>query len=185
RRTYLIGVLAKVVVDIAKTLGKPLAVEKLDFGKDRLDTNKRFNRMAANFPFQKMIAAVMRKAFKEGVGVKQVWPAHTSTIGYWKYMRRYGIIIHHAAALVIARRAIGCKERITKELRQKIQAVREKLNQKANSLPGEGKGMTRKVKRLFKQLDGKIPVYNGLTRFQQESFYTVWHDLKKLVLLSR
>ncbi|OAT80872.1 hypothetical protein [Desulfotomaculum copahuensis] len=100
-------------------------------------------------------------------------------------MRRYGIIIHHAAALVIARRAIGCKERITKELKQKIQTVREKLNQKANSLPGEGKGMTRKVKRLFKQLDGKVPVYNGLTRFQQESFYSAWHDLKKLVLLSR
>ncbi|WP_242868840.1 IS200/IS605 family accessory protein TnpB-related protein, partial [Desulfotomaculum copahuensis] len=82
RRTYLIGVLARVVVDIAKTLGKPLAVEKLDFGKDRLDTNKRFNRMAANFPYKKMIETVMRKAFKEGVGVKQVWPAHTSTIGY-------------------------------------------------------------------------------------------------------
>jgi len=55
RRTYLIGVLARVVVDIAKVLGKPLAGEKLDFSKNRLDTNKKFNRMAANFPFKKMI----------------------------------------------------------------------------------------------------------------------------------
>ncbi|BCV22235.1 hypothetical protein hamaS1_23040 [Moorella sp. Hama-1] len=185
RRTYLIGVLAQVVVSITRALGKPLAVEKLDFGKDRLDTNKRFNRMAANFPFKKMIVAVMRKAFKEGVEVRPVWPAHTSTIGYWKYRQRYGITIHHAAALVIARRAIGFKERITKELKQRVQAVREKLIPKANSLPGEGKGMTRKVKRLVTQLDGKIPVHNGLTRFKQESFYSAWHDLKQLALANR
>jgi IS605 OrfB family transposase len=185
RRTYLIGVLAKVVVDIAKTLGKPIALEELDFGKDRLDTDRKFNRMAANFPFKKMVEAVIRRAFREGVGVKQVWPAHTSTIGYWKYMERYGIIIHHAAALVIARRAIGFTERIINELKQKVQVLKEKLSQKVSSLPGEGKGMTRKVKRLFKQLDEKIPVHNGLTRFKQESFQSVWRDLKQLALSSR
>jgi IS605 OrfB family transposase len=185
RRIYLTGVLAKAVVDIAKVLGKPIALEDLDFGKDRLDTDRKFNRMAANFPFKKIIEAVMRKACKEGVGVKPVRPAHTSTIGYWKYMQRYGVIIHHAAALVIARRAIGFKERITKELTQKVQAVKEKLILKVNSLPGEGKGMTRKVKRLFKQPDRKVLVHNGLTRFKQESFYSVWHDLKQLALLSR
>ncbi|NSW84595.1 MAG: transposase, partial [Syntrophothermus sp.] len=70
RRTYLIGVLAKVVVDIAKTLGKPIALESLDFGKDRFDTDRKFNRMAVNFPFKKMVETVIRKAFKEGVGVK-------------------------------------------------------------------------------------------------------------------
>jgi len=185
RRTYLIGVLAKVVVDIAKALGKPLAVEELDFGKERPDTNRKFNRMAANFPFAKMIAAVARRAFKEDVGVKPVKPAHTSTIGYWKYMKRYGVLVHHAAAFVIARRAIGFKERITQELKQKIQAVKEKLTQKVSSLPGEGKGMTRKVKRLFDRLDEKLSVYNGLTRYKQESFYSIWHELKQLALLSR
>jgi IS605 OrfB family transposase len=185
RRTYLIGVLAKVVVDIAKHLRKPIAIENLDFSKDRLDTNKRFNRMAANFPYRKITDAVMRRAYQEGVGIKPVWPAHTSTIGYYKYMERYGITIHHAAAYAIARRAIGFKERITKELKQKIQAVRAKLNQKANSLPGEGKGMTRKVKQLVLRLDEKVPLYNGLTRYQQESFYSAWHDLKQLAYPSR
>ena len=182
RRTYLIGVLAMVVVRIAGILGKPLAVENLDFNKDRLDTNKRFNRMAANFPFKKIIESVARKAFKEGVGIKPVWPAHTSTIGHWKYMRRYGMAIHHAAALVIARRAIGLKEHITGEVRQKVEVVREKLCPRANSLPGEGEGMTRKVRRFFRRLDGKVSVHNGLTRFKQESFYSAWHDLKKLAL---
>ena len=185
RRTYLIGVLAKVVVDIARVLGKPIALENLDFGKDRLDTDRKFNRMAANYPFKKIIEAVTRRAFKEGVGVKPVWPAHTSTIGYYKYMEWYGVIIHHAAALTIARRAIGFRERITNELEQKIQVIKEKLNRKVGSLPGEGKGMTQKVKRLFNRLDEKIPVYNGLDRFKQESFYSVWHDLKQLALSSR
>lgn len=183
RRTYLIGVLAKIAVDIAKLLGKPIALENLNFSKDRLDTNKKFNRMASNFPFKKIIEAVTRKAFKEGVGIKPVWPAHTSTMGYCKYMRRYGITVHHAAALVIARRAMGFQERITKELKQKIQVIIEVLTQKVNSLPGEGKGMTRTAKQLFKHLDRKIPAHNGLTRFKQESFYSVWHGLKRLALL--
>jgi len=201
RRTYLVGVLAKVVVDIGKRLGKPLALEKLDFGKDRLDTNKRFNRMATNFPFQKIVEAVLRRAYKEGVGIKMVWPAHTSTVGYWKYRQRYGITVHHAAALAIARRAMGFKEKIAGELKEKLKALqrtleesskrkerlkqKEKPNQAVDSLPGEGKGMTRKVKRLFWRLDGKIPRHNGLDRFKQESFTSVWHDLKELALLSR
>jgi IS605 OrfB family transposase len=185
RRTYLSGVLAKVVVDIANFLGKPLAVENLDFSKERLDTNKRFNRMAANFPYQKMIEAIIRKACKEGVGIKPVWPAHTSTIGYYKYMARYGITVHHAAAYVIGRRAMGFRERLTKELKEKIQAVKAKLSRKANSLPGEGTGMTRKVGRLFKRLDGKVPLYNGLTRYQQGHLSSVWQDLKQLARASR
>ncbi|SHF67283.1 transposase, IS605 OrfB family, central region, partial [Desulfofundulus australicus DSM 11792] len=77
RRTYLIGVLAKVVVDTAKAFDKPIALEDLDFGKDRLDTDRKFNRMAASFPFKKIIEAVMRRASREGVGVKPVRPAHT------------------------------------------------------------------------------------------------------------
>ena len=183
RRTYLIGVLAKVIVDIAKELGKPVALEKLDFGKDRLDTGKKFNRMASNFPYRKAVEAVIRRAHREGIGIKQVWPAHTSTIGYWKYMQKYGVTVHHAAAYAIARRAMGFKERITRELKQKITAIKEKL--KVNTVPGEGKGMTRKVKRLFNRLDEKLILHNGLTRYKQESFYSVWHELKRLALLSR
>lgn len=64
RRDYLIGVLAKVVGDIAFFLGKPVILEDLEFGKDRLDTNKKFNRMASNFPFAKMVEAVCRRASK-------------------------------------------------------------------------------------------------------------------------
>jgi len=172
-----------VIVDIAKELGKPVALEKLDFSKDRLDTGKKFNRMASNFPYRKVVEAVIRRAHREGIGTKQVWPAHTSTIGYWKYMQKYGVTVHHAAAYAIARRAMGLKERITRELKQRITAIKEKL--KVNTVPREGKGMTRKVKQLFNRLDEKLILHNGLTRYKQESFYSAWYELKRLALLSR
>nr|WP_204616909.1 hypothetical protein [Desulforadius tongensis] len=46
----------------------------------------------------------------------------------------------------------------------------KKLAKKINTLPGEGKGMTRKAKRLFNRLDEKLILYNGLTRYKLGSF---------------
>ncbi len=184
-RDYLIGVLAKVVVDVAFFLGKPIVLENLDFGKDRLDTNKKFNRMASNFPFAKMVEAVCRRAAKEGVPFKLVSPRHTSTIGYWKYMKRYAVPIHCAAALAIGRRAMGFKEKVTKELKHLIAQLKQNLTQKVDSLPREGRGMTRRVGAILKHLDRKLPLHNGLTRQQQMQFYSVWHDFKELALALR
>ncbi len=177
RRTYLTGVLTKVVVDIAKKINLSLSVENLKFNKDRLDTNKRFNRMASNFPYVKMLTAIHSRAHKEGVAVTKVWPAHTSTIGYWKYQQKHGVTTHHAAAYVIARRALYIKERVTKELKQKVIKVKP--------LPTEGKGMPTKSKQLFERLDKKFLIHNDLPRYEQEKFGTIWSDFKKLYLLGR
>ncbi|HAA90157.1 MAG: IS605-like transposase [Thermoanaerobacterales bacterium 50_218] len=185
RRNYLIGVLAKVVVDAAFFLGKPIALEDLDFGKDRLDTNREFNRMASNFPFAKMVDAVCRRAVKEGVAFKLTPPRHTSTIGCWKYMRRFAVPVHCAAALVIGRRAMGFKERVTKELKQLVAKIKQNLTQKVNFLPREGEGMTRRVGALLRRLERKIQAHNGLTQKQQEAYYSVWHDFKELALALR
>ena len=186
RRDYLIGVLAKVVVDIAFFLGKPIALEDLDFGKDRLDTNKKFNRMASDFPFAKMVEAVCRRAVKEGVSFKLVPARHTSTTGYWKYMERYAVPVHCAAALVVGRRAMGFKERVTKELKQLVAQIKQNLTQKVNpDTPGEGEGMTRGVRACLRRLEGKLLMHNGLAPRQQEAYYSVWHDLKLLALSLR
>ncbi|MGI9951316.1 hypothetical protein V3F56_03050 [Moorellaceae bacterium AZ2] len=186
RRDYLIGVLAKVVVDIAFFLGKPIALEDLNFGKDRLDTNKKFNRMASNFPFAKMVEAVCRRAAKEGVPFKPVPARHTSTIGYWKYMERYAVPVHCAAALVVGRRAMGFKERVTKELKQLVAKIKQNLTRKVTpDTPGEGKGMTRGVRACLRRLEGKLPVHNGLVPWQQEAYYSVWYDLRLLALSLR
>ena len=39
-------------------------------------------------------------------------PAFSSVIGRVKFMERYGLSVHQAAALVLARRLLGCSERI-------------------------------------------------------------------------
>ena len=44
--------------------------------------------------------------------VCQVNPAFSSVIGRVKFMERYGLSVHQAAALVLARRLLGCSERI-------------------------------------------------------------------------
>ena len=43
---------------------------------------------------------------------KQVNPAFSSVIGRVKFMERYGLSVHQAAALVLARRLLGCSERV-------------------------------------------------------------------------
>ena len=47
-----------------------------------------------------------------GVEVHQVNPALGSIIGRVKSMERYGLSVHQEAALVLARRLLGCSERI-------------------------------------------------------------------------
>ena len=39
-------------------------------------------------------------------------PAYSSVIGRVKFMERYGLSVHQAAALVLARRLLRCSERI-------------------------------------------------------------------------
>lgn len=186
RRDYLIGVLAKVVVDAAFFLGKPVVLEDLDFGKDRLDTDRKFNRMASNFPFAKVVEAVCRRAVKEGVPFKLVPARHTSTIGYWKYMNHYAVPVHCAAALGIGRRALGFRERVTREIKELIACIKQNLTPEVNpDTPREGKGMTRGVRACLKRLDRKLPLHNGLAPWQQGAYYSVWRDLKRLALALR
>jgi len=44
------------------------------------------------------------RAFKEGIAIHRINPAFTSIIGRINYAKRYGLSIHLAAALCIARR---------------------------------------------------------------------------------
>ncbi|MGI9951270.1 hypothetical protein V3F56_02820 [Moorellaceae bacterium AZ2] len=184
RRAYLIGILARVVVDIAKALGKPIVLEELDFSRGRMDTCKGFNRMASNFPHAAMVVALIRRAVKERVGYKQIPARHTSTIGQVKYAKKYAVPVHCAAALVIGRRAMGFREKITREIKEFVLQVKQRLTS-GSPLPGEGKGMTRKAKAVMTRLEEKLCLHNGLTRKSQESFSSCWRELKMLALAFR
>ena len=59
-----------------------------------------------------MKAYFLSRGYREGVEIVAVNPAYSSVVGRVKFMERYGLTVHQAAALVLARRYLGCSERI-------------------------------------------------------------------------
>ena len=111
----LIGNAVTTVVQYAKEAGKPIVIEKLDFrGKKAALEGEypRYSRMLSSFSYGKIKAYFLSRGYREGVEVNQVNPAYSSVIGRVKFMERYGLSVHQAAALVLARRLLRCSERI-------------------------------------------------------------------------
>jgi len=109
----LIGDAAKAIVEQAKKQRKPIALEKLDFQNKKRSLDKshpKQARMLSAFAYQRTLDAIKARACREGVQVFEVNPAYTSQIGKIKFAKRYGLSIHHAAALCIARRTTGFSE---------------------------------------------------------------------------
>ena len=72
----------------------------------------RNSRMLSSFNYAKARACFLSREIRQGVEVYQVNPAFSSVIGRVKFMERYGLSVHQAAALVLARRFLGCSEGI-------------------------------------------------------------------------
>ena len=103
------------VVGYARKLSKPIVIERLDFRQKKAaleGENRRYNRMLSSLSYGKIKAYFLSRGYREGVEVHQVNPAFSSVIGRVKFMERYGLSVHQAAALVLARRLLGCSERI-------------------------------------------------------------------------
>jgi IS605 OrfB family transposase len=102
------GDLCKKIVEYAKNTKKPLVIEDLDFQKKKLSLAEKgsgkFARLLSSFAYSLFFTHLMARAYKEGVTVYRVNPAFTSVIGRVNYSKRYGLSIHLAAALCIARR---------------------------------------------------------------------------------
>ncbi len=103
----LIGDAVKEVIALAQEKQKPIVREELDFCNKkttlREDSAKRA-RMLSSFHYAAFIKNLEAKAFREGVPVFSVNPAFSSTISRVKFAVRYGLSVHHGAALVLARR---------------------------------------------------------------------------------
>jgi IS605 OrfB family transposase len=110
KRTNSIYEIAKKVVDFALLYKKPIVVEKLNFGKKK--KSKKFNRMANNFAWRRMLNAIKSRAHRFGVEVIEVPAAYTSIVGKLKYMTMYSISIHTAAAMIIGRMGLGIKDKV-------------------------------------------------------------------------
>ena len=103
------------VVEYAWEVGKPIVIERLDFRQKKAlpeGESRRYSRMLSSFSYGKIKAYVISRGYREGVEAHQVNPAYSSVIGRVKFMERYGLTVHQAAALALARRLLGCSERI-------------------------------------------------------------------------
>ncbi len=104
------------IVKLAEIYQCPIACENLDFSikKSQLrhSGSKRYNRMLSGFIYDKFRSFLVVRAEKYGIEVKFVNPYMTSVIGTVKYMAKYALNSASAAAMVIARRAIGFREYI-------------------------------------------------------------------------
>ena len=111
----LIGDAVASVVAYARSSGKPIVIERLDFRQKKTvleGTSRRYSRMLSSFSYGKVKAYFVSRGHRQGVEIHQVNPAYSSVIGRVKFMERYGLSVHQAAALVLARRLLGCSERI-------------------------------------------------------------------------
>jgi IS605 OrfB family transposase len=102
------GDLCKQIIEHAKKTKKPIVLEKLNFKNKKLGLKEKgdnkFSRLLSSFAYSLFIVSLIARAYKRGIVVHQVNPAFTSVIGRVNYAKRYGLSIHLAAALCIARR---------------------------------------------------------------------------------
>lgn len=103
------------IVRIGESYQCPIACEDLDFSKKKATlrhSSKKYNRMLSGFIYDKFRAFLVARSEKTGIEVIFKNPFATSVIGMVKYMAKYGLNSAYAAAMVIARRALGFSERI-------------------------------------------------------------------------
>ena len=115
----LVGDAVAAIVAYAKAVGKPIVLEKLDFRRKKAvleGESPRYSRMLSSFSYARVRACFLSRGLPQGVEVYQVNPAFSSVIGRVKFMERYGLSVRQAAALVLARRFLGCSEGIPRQL---------------------------------------------------------------------
>ena len=119
RRKAIYGDAAVSIAQQARDAGKPVVIERLDFAKRKAELEgidpaqaRRLSAMA----YRQAAEMLRRACFRAGVEVIEVNPAYTSVIGAVNHAQRLGISIHMGAALAIARRGLGLRERATRRL---------------------------------------------------------------------
>ena len=106
-----LGDLSKNLCDIARYYGIPIYIEDLCFvkAKGNIDKDKKYKRMINGFPYSKFKTHLKQRCKKFGVDVMEVNPSFTSIIGQFKFMKKYGLSSHGAAACMIARKGMKFK----------------------------------------------------------------------------
>jgi IS605 OrfB family transposase len=129
RRKNLCGELVKQMVNIAKQNQCGIAFEDLKFIDDK-DVGSKFARIKHQFIYKTLLQMLEVACIREGIEINKVKPQFTSKIGLYKYCHQFGMVVHNGAAMVIARRAYGFKEKVSKLLRDKLIPYQESFNKK-------------------------------------------------------
>ena len=167
RRDNLIGETAKEIVFSSLAKGKGLVIENLSFRQDQ-HTDKKFNRVRHNFAYRKLLIAIEREACEQGVALRRVNPAYTSVIGKYKYAEQLGLSAHQAAALVIARRGLGFRERVPRKVQQLIPQIVLNVTKLCPAMEAKARC---EVKRLLRKLDSWKEIHS----------WSFWYTFKTLL----
>ncbi|MEN8219193.1 MAG: IS200/IS605 family accessory protein TnpB-related protein [Pseudomonadota bacterium] len=139
----LIGDAVKVIVSRSEKTLKPIVVEELYFSKKKSvlkeNGSTSYKRMLSSFVYSKFRSSLESRAYRFGVKVYRVNPAFTSVIGRVKFAQRYGLTVHHAAALVIARRICRFSERAPPNCLEEVLIPNNKGEQVTFSLPARNR----------------------------------------------
>ena len=101
------------LTDMALAIQCPIAIESLDFAKKKAsqsEASSAYNSMLSNLSTGLFREALESRCKRYGIGLHKVNPAFTSVIGMIKFMPKYGLNSGTAAAMTIARRAMGYSE---------------------------------------------------------------------------
>jgi len=119
QRAAIIGDAVRAAIAFAVKKQKPIVIEKLDFQKKKAALEKespKHARMLSSLAYTMIQTVIRARAFDAGIVLHEVNPAYTSVIGRYKFAARYGMSVHHAAALVIGRRFTGFGEKLPGQL---------------------------------------------------------------------
>lgn len=155
RRKNLCGELAQQVVSIALANECGIAIEDLKFRNDR-DVGKKFSRIKHQFIYSTLLTMLESACVRAGVEITKVKPQYTSKIGLYKYCHQYGLDVHNAAAMVIARRAYGYTEKVPKILKDKLISYKTSLEEKSEwgQWAIVSNVITKKIKKIQKSARG-------------------------------
>lgn len=119
RKTQVQAELSDVIwrlVNYARHRKIPIVIEELNFEEKKQELRSRkMNRMLSQFAYSSFEKIMTSSCAKAGVELIPENPAYTSIIGREKFSSGYGLSVHQAAAMAIARRGLRFGERLRRK----------------------------------------------------------------------
>lgn len=118
--------------------------------------------MINSFPYSKFETMLKQRALKMGVELIKINPSYTSIIGQFKFMKKYGLSSHGAAACMIARKGMGFGfPALGKERKRALLKLKPELNTNIDNYKAWA-SLSSVVKRNFTFADRIHSLYTNL-----------------------